>query len=161
MGFDAAVSRYVNDTRLPLSGTPAYILGTLRVLMTFKSVSVRLKYDGTTLEGDLFLVASANTPSYGGKMRIAPGADVADGLLEVCVISKMSRIRGLNLLRRVLRARHTELPGVRFVRTAAVEIETANHQEVWADGEFVTETPVTIEAIPQALEVVAPGASKH
>ena len=156
MGFDAAVSRYVNDTRLPISGTTAYVVGTLRVLLTFKPVAVRLKYDETVIEEELFLVATANTPSYGGKMRIAPAADVADGLLEVCIISKMSRLRGLNLLRAVLRGRHTELPGVRFVRTAAIEIETVDRQEVWADGEFVTETPVRIEAVPQGLELVTP-----
>jgi YegS/Rv2252/BmrU family lipid kinase len=156
MGFDAAVSRYVNDTKLPLAGTMAYVAGTLRVLLSFKSVSVRLKFDDTLIEEELFLVATANTPSYGGKMRIAPAADVTDGLLEVCIISKMSRLRGLNLLRAVLRGRHTELPGVRFVRTAAIEIETTDRQEVWADGEFITNTPVRIEAVPQGLEVVTP-----
>ena len=156
MGFDAAVSRYVNDTKLPLAGTMAYIIGTLRVLLTFAPVAVRLKYDGTQIEEELFLVATANTPSYGGKMRIAPAADVADGLLDVCIVSKMSRLSGLNLLRAVLQGRHTELPGVRFVRTAAIEIETADRREVWADGEFVTDTPVRIEAIPRALEIVTP-----
>ncbi len=156
MGFDAAVSRYVNDTKLPLAGTMAYIVGTLRVLLTFKPVAVRLKYDDNLIEEELFLVATANTPSYGGKMRIAPAADVADGLLDVCIVSKMSRLSGLNLLRAVLEGRHTELPGVRFVRTAAIEIETADRREVWADGEFITDTPVRIEAVPQALEVVTP-----
>ncbi len=156
MGFDAAVSRYVDDTKLPLAGTMAYIVGTLRVLLTFEPVAVRLKYDDTLIEEELFLVATANTPSYGGKMRIAPAADVADGLLEVCIVSKMSRLSGLILLRAVLRGRHTELPGVRFVRTAAIEIETADRREVWADGEFVTDTPVRIEAVPQGLEVVTP-----
>ncbi len=155
-GFDAAVSRYVNDTKLPLAGTTAYIVGTLRVLLTFKPVAVRLKFDDTVIEEELFLVATANTPSYGGKMRIAPTADVADGLLDVCIVSKMSRLNGLNLLRAVLRGRHTELPGVRFVRTAAIEIETADSQEVWADGEFVTDTPVKIVVVPQGLEVVTP-----
>ena len=160
-GFDAAVSRYVNDTKLPLAGTMAYIIGTLRVLLTFKPVAVRLKYDDTLIEEELFLVATANTPSYGGKMRIAPAADVADGLLDVCIVSKMSRLSGLNLLRAVLQGRHTELPGVRFVRTTAIEIETADRREVWADGEFITNTPVRIEAVPQALEVVTPSANSN
>ncbi len=156
MGFDAAVSRYVNDTKLPLTGTMAYIVGTLRVLLTFKPVAVRLKYDDILIEEELFLVATANTPCYGGKMRIAPAAEVGDGLLDVCIVSKMSRVRGLNLLRAVLQGRHAELPGVRFVRTAAIEIETADRREVWADGEFITDTPVRIEAVPQGLEVVTP-----
>lgn len=156
MGFDAAVSRYVNDARLPLTGTGAYIFGTLRVLLTFKPVAVRLKYDDSTVEEELFLVASANTPSYGGKMRIAPQADVTDGLLDICIVSKTSRVGGLNLLRAVLRARHGELAGVRFVRAGAIEIETADRQEVWADGEYVTETPVRIEAVRRALQVIVP-----
>ncbi len=161
MGFDAAVSRYVNDTRLPFAGTLAYVFGTLRVLLTFKPVTVRLKYDDSSFEGQLFLAASANTTSYGGRMRIAPNADITDGLLEVCLVSKLSRTGGLNLLQSVLRGRHTELTGVRFVRTPSLEIETAERQEVWADGEYVTDTPVKIEIVPRALEIVSPESPIH
>ena len=71
----------------------------------------------------------------------------------------MSRLRGRNLLRAVRRGRHIELPGVRFVRTTAIEIETPDRQEVWADGEFVTNTPVRIESVPDALEIIEPQVS--
>ncbi len=63
-------------------------------------------------------------------------------------------------MRAVLRARHGKLSGVRFVRTSAIEIESADRQEVWADGEYVTETPVRIEAVRRALEIIAPQSSQ-
>ncbi|MCH8853503.1 MAG: diacylglycerol kinase family lipid kinase [Planctomycetes bacterium] len=161
MGFDAAVSRYVNDHRLPFAGTSAYVIGVLRVLLTYKPIKIRLSWGDSIVAEEVFLVASANTPPYGGKMRIAPQADIADGMLEICLISKMSRLRGLNLLRAVLQGRHSRLPGVRFLRTDAIEIETTDRREVWADGEYVTDTPVRIEAVPDALEIIEPTASSE
>ncbi len=155
-GCDAAVSRFVNDVRLPISSTTAYVLGTLRVLCSFKPVSVRLTFDDATFEGEVFLVASANTTSYGGKLRIAPEADPCDGLLDVCIVSRLSRLRGLHLLQRVLRARHGDLPEVRFVRTRSLKIEPAEAREIWADGELVDLTPAVIECVPRAIDVLAP-----
>lgn len=156
LGFDAAVSRYVNDTRLPFSGTPAYTFATLRLLFDFRPFKARLTFDEGHIEDDIFLCASANTPTYGVGMRIAPDADPADGLLDVCVVSRMSRLKGLNLLRSVLRGRHTRLPGVRMLRTSQLKIETAVPHEAWADGEHVADTPLTIAVAPRAVELLAP-----
>ncbi len=156
MGFDAAVSRYVNDMMMPLTGTAAYVYGTLQMLSRYRPVEVRLSCDASTYEGPLFLAASANTSSYGGRMKIAPQASPHDGLLDLCQVSVLSRLRVVRLLHRVLSGRHVGLPEVRLRRTRCLTIEAAEPQEVWADGEFVAQTPVTIEAVPNALEMMVP-----
>ncbi len=156
MGFDAAVSRYVNDLHLPVKGATAYVLGTLRLLLSYRGLGVRLRTDQADTHEDVFLVASANTRSYGGCMTIAPHADLDDGLLELCIVSTISRLRGLRLLQAVMRGAHERMPEVRFVKTRQVTIETDDAQEVWADGEFVCRTPVTIAAIPRALRLIVP-----
>ena len=155
-GFDAAVSRFVNEMKLPLRGTPAYIYGVLRVLLAYRPINVRLTFDDSTVEGPFFLAASANTSSYGGRMRIAPGADPRDGMLDICLVSPLSRVRVLRLLRRVIRGNHADLPEVRMIRSRRMRIESTSRCEIWADGESVAVTPATIEAVPNALEIVLP-----
>ncbi len=155
-GFDAAVSRFVNDMKMPLSGTVAYVYGVLRVLQRYRPEQVNLIYDDGRRVGPLFMVASANTPTYGGSMRVSPDARPDDGLLDVCVVSPLDRWRVIRLLRRVMDGRHTDLPEVDFVRTKALRIETDGPCEVWADGELVGQTPATIEAVPGRLVVMTP-----
>ena len=45
------------------------------------------------------------------------------------------------------------------MRTRSLQIESTTRQEIWADGEFITEAPVTIEAVPDALKLVVPKAA--
>lgn len=155
-GFDAAVSRYVNDMKIPLTGTVAYVYGVLCVLRRYRAANARLSFDHETRDGPVFMAASANTRSYGGHMQVAPDARPDDGMLDVCVVSPLSRRRVIRLLRRVMRGRHTELPEVQFVRTRSVRIETDVPHEIWADGELVGQTPATIEAVAACLDVVVP-----
>ena len=156
MGFDAAVSRFVNDMKMPLSGTLAYMYGILRVLPVYQPAQVHLVMDGSTMEGPVYLAASANTSSYGGRLHICPGANARDGMLDLCLVAPLSRWRVLRLLHRVLRRRHTDLPEVRLIRTRSLRIESPRSQEIWADGEFVTRTPATVEAVPSALRMMVP-----
>lgn len=155
-GFDAAVARLVNDSRLPLHGTPAYLLGVMRVLRTYRPINVRLTLDDEVLNGPIFLAATANTPTYGGRMRIAPDARADDGHLDVCLVAPVGRLRVLGLIPRVIRGEHTNLPEVRMYRVRKLTVAADDPAEVWADGEFVACTPVTIEACPAALEVIVP-----
>jgi len=156
LGFDAAVSRYVNHMRMPLRGTIAYVYGALRVLLVYRPVAVRIVCDDVTLHGPRFLVASANTSSYGGQMRIAPDANPFDGMLDLCVVSVLSRLRVLRLMRRVIRGEHGGLPEVSLVRSRSARIESPERREIWADGELVGETPAVIEVVPEAVRVAVP-----
>lgn len=156
MGFDAAVSRYVHEMWMPLRGTPSYVYGVLRMLPRFRPPHVRLTFDDGRHDGPLFLAASANTPTYGGKMKIAPEARPDDGLLDVCLVAPMRRLRVLRLLHSAMKGAHVLLPEVRVVRTRTLHIESDLSQEIWADGERVAETPATIEVVPHALEMLAP-----
>lgn len=156
LGFDAAVSRFVNDMRMPLRGTIAYLYGALRVLLVYRPVVVSIACDDAPFDGPVFLVASANTSSYGGQMRIAPDASPFDGMLDLCVVSVLSRRRVLRLIRRVVRGEHAGLPEVSLVRTRSVRIESSERQEIWADGELIGATPAAIEVVPGAVRVVVP-----
>jgi diacylglycerol kinase (ATP) len=154
LGVDADVSSYVDAMQLPLRGTPAYVVGALRVLATYRPRWMRIEGDFGVIERELFMASTANTPVYGGNMRIAPHADPADGLLDLCLIDPVSRLKAFTLLPKVMAGTHVELPIVHFHRSRFLKINADPVMEMWADGERLTQTTVSIEVAPNAIRVL-------
>ncbi len=155
-GIDAQVSSYVDSMRVPLSGTAAYLYGAVCVLSRYRPQRLRLVGDFGVIDQPLFLASSANTSSYGGAIKIAPGAVPTDGQLDLCLIESVSRLRAMRLLPTVLAGRHCSLPEVRFIQSKRFTIESDEPLELWADGERVGRTPATIQVVPGAVRVMVP-----
>ena len=159
VGFDAAVSRFVNEMRMPLRGTPAYVYGALRMLWRYRTPRLRVTGDFGEHVGPVFFVATANTPCYGGAMKIAPGADAFDGILDICMVTQVSRARVVRLIPRVMNGSHATLPEVRLLRTRSLLVEAAQENadiEVWADGEPLGRLPARLEIASGAIRVMVP-----
>ncbi len=156
LGVDAEVSRFVDAMRMPLRGTLAYVYGALRVLARYRPTFVRIEGAFGVIEKAVFLASTANTASYGGAIEIAPDAVATDGLLDLCVIDHVSRVRAFVMLPRVLMGWHRSHPGVAFFRSSRLRIESDDPLELWADGERIGKTPVTIEAVREAVRILLP-----
>ena len=156
LGVDADVSSYVDAMKLPLRGTPAYVVGALRVLAQYKPRWMRIEGDFGVIERELFMASTANTPVYGGNMRIVPHADPADGLLDLCLIDPVSRLKAFTLLPKVMAGKHVDMPIVQFHRSRFLKITAEPIMEMWADGERLTHTTVSIEVVPKAIRVLKP-----
>jgi len=154
LGYDAEISNFVDTMRMPLRGTLAYLYGAIRVLFRYRSKTIRIEGDFGKIERAVFLVSTANTSSYGGAIPIAPDATPTDGLLDICVIDRASRIRAMYVIPIVVRGNHADLSGITIVRSKAIRIDSDEHVELWADGERIGQTPVTIEAVPGAIDVL-------
>ena len=89
-GFDAIVNERANAMTWP-RGQMRYNLATLAELRTFRPIPYVLQLDGETVEHEAMLVAVGNGPSFGGGLRITEGALLDDGLLDVVVITRMSK----------------------------------------------------------------------
>jgi diacylglycerol kinase family enzyme len=100
------------------------------------------------------LAAFANTPLYGGGMKIAPRARMDDGLLDVCVVGAVDRLRLMRLLPTVYSGRHLEVPEVDYFQSQRVRVKTEQPLDVYADGEYVCRTPVEVGVERGVLRVV-------
>jgi len=156
-GFDSEVSRFVETHKLFLKGTSAYLYGVLRILFNYNFSRTKLIGDFGTVEDKVLLVATANTPFYGGAMKIAPSATPDDGLFDVCMVREVSKFTVLRMLIRVFKGTHTTHPAVRIFKTRELKIETpgTNHW-VCTDGESVSQTPSVFKICPGALKVIVP-----
>ncbi|MCH7997009.1 MAG: diacylglycerol kinase family lipid kinase [Chloroflexi bacterium] len=156
LGFDSAVSQYIADGRAPrfLAGTPAYLYGVFVQLVRYRDIRVCLRGDSLDFEGPVFLAATGNTPNYGGRLMIAPGALVDDGLLDLCLVRSVSRRDVLRMLPRIFNGSHVKHSAVSLHQVRTLSIETEEPMWIWADGERVARTPATIEVVPGALSVL-------
>ncbi|HET9291163.1 MAG TPA: diacylglycerol kinase family protein [Actinomycetes bacterium] len=154
-GFDSEVNRVANQ-RLGWAGNrPRYIGAVLAQLVVGRTARFRLVLDGRELAQRGWLVAVANGPSYGGGMRVAPRASLADGLLDVVVIADIGKLEFLRTFPKVFSGRHVEHPAVAVHRAARVELEADRPLAVYADGEPAGTLPATFEVRPVAITVLA------
>jgi diacylglycerol kinase (ATP) len=162
VGIDGEVSRRAN--RLPrwLRGNGGYLLALAPTIFTFASQSVKiLTSDSATAESwttrsdqPTILAAFANTPVYGGGMKVAPRARMDDGLLDVCIVGGISTLKLLTMLPSVYTGSHLKFREVEYFTSDRVRVETKSPVAVYADGEYVCETPVEVGIHKAALKVV-------
>lgn len=148
-GFDAAVNDRANRWRFP-RGRLRYPLAMLRELASFRPIRYSLVVDGVPREVDAMLVAVANGRSFGGGMRVVPGAAYDDGLLDLFIVSPLSRPAFVGIFPRVYAGRHLGHPAVRIERVRTVRLEAAG-VTAYADGERVGRLPVSVDVVPGAL----------
>ncbi len=160
-GFDAQVSQIMERGDAPLSGTAGYLLASLRHLRTYVPPRVHLSGDFGEVRQEVFLAAVANTCSYGGGLRIAPGARPDDGSFEVCLVDGgLSTTTLLSLIPRILWGGHVNHPSVRILRTRRIHFESLDGQHLLhADGEPLATTPATLQIETRALRVIRPTAA--
>jgi diacylglycerol kinase (ATP) len=159
-GFDAVANAWANDITWT-SGTPLYVLATLRTLAAYSPTPVRVTVDDAVIETDAWLVAVGNTRTYASGMMITPAASVHDGLLDVCVVGPVSRTEFLRTFPSVFSGTHVEHPEVRTARGTHVTVETldpAPAVDLWASGEHAGPLPARLEPVAGALAVVVANA---
>jgi diacylglycerol kinase (ATP) len=164
-GLDSLAARRANKMPRWLRGHGGYALSLLTLLVNLPAYSVTFKYqdtdDSVGAERLTLLAAFANTQFYGDGMRIAPKADPTDGLLDICRIStmnpfKMNPFKLFCMFPTVYFGQHLRIPEVAYSKADRVRVETEVPLEIYADGEFVCETPAEIGLERGALKIIAP-----
>lgn len=141
--------------RLPAGwGRFRYAGAAALALAGFRGGDIRLEADGRSFEGRAAAVILANGQFIGAGYNIAPRASMADGLLDVQVITSSRRRMG-RLAARARGGNHLSDPGVRRYQAAEVRIEAEEPWPVEADGEPLGDSPllVRVQAGRIALKV--------
>jgi diacylglycerol kinase (ATP) len=151
-GFDAIVNERANAMSWP-RGSAKYTLAAMRELPVFRPIPYRISVDGVSYDGGAMLVAVANSTSYGGGMKVVPGAAVDDGLLDVLILGPLSTTTFVRVFPKVFSGRHVSHPAVQIIRGRHVELEAAGIV-AYADGERIGPLPRTIDVVPGAMRMV-------
>lgn len=99
-------------------------------------------------------VAIGNAGSYGHGMKIAARAELDDGALDVCFVRRAGAVRVLRVLHTVFRGDHLKLPEIEYFRAKHLWLESESPLAIYADGEYICETPAEIRVRPASLNVM-------
>jgi diacylglycerol kinase (ATP) len=144
LGFDSVVAAFANRVKL-FRGSAVYVYAILRVLPRFRPLGVRLRIDGAERPETIMFATVGNSRQYGGGIRIVPAAEIDDGVLDFCIVHQASRLQLLMTLPLAYTGAHVKKPFVETGRGRQFHFESDVPLEVYADGERVTQTPVTFE----------------
>ena len=154
-GLDSDANRLANENTLPL-GTAVYAYAALRALAAWKPAHWTVTVDGQTREFDGYSVAVSNSGVYGSGMYLVPDADLEDGLLDVVIVSDVSKRRWLANLPKVFKGTHLDEPGLELLRGRSVSFHADRPFTAYADGDPIAELPATVDVVPGTLRVLAP-----
>src|SRR5438477_1551689 len=164
VGLDSEVARRANKFPRWLRAHGGYALTLPSALFHFAPFPMKLSLPDPAQPGTFVLrsakptvlAAFANAPSYGGGMKIAPQARLDDGQLDICLITDIEKMKLFCLFPTVYFGRHLSIPEVEYFQTPALRIETEHPLDVYADGEYVCQTPIEASVARGALRVIVP-----
>jgi diacylglycerol kinase family enzyme len=89
-------------------------------------------------------------------MFMLPEAELDDGLLDVMLSKRASKLRFLRELPKVFKGAHLDSQYVEFLRGAVVEVASDRPFVIYADGDPIGATPATVRVESRCLRVVVP-----
>ena len=159
VGLDARVGTDVSSyKRIPLlSGFKAYAASTVVNVIRGISEHYVVEVNGETFDQDFTMICVCSGRFYGGGFNPVPTADPSDGLLDVLLVEKVSRMQVAAVIGKYKSGRYAELPHlVRHLQTDAITIRCDKPTPVNVDGELLTAKDVTMSVAPEKIRFFYP-----
>ncbi len=152
-GFDVAILKKSLKYKKFFHGGLAYLFSVISSLVTYKCKVYKIN-DSVD---KFYLSTIHNGKFYGGGMKINPFSEVNDGLLNLCTVKKMARMKLLFLFPSVFSGKHFKFKKV-------VKFETGRNFNVEVDDEVVTcgidgelyefNSPIEISILSESVKMI-------
>jgi diacylglycerol kinase (ATP) len=109
---------------------------------------------GRTVLETLLFAGTLIAQTCGGGIRVAPNADVTDGLLDLVMLKKLNVLEVLRILPELVFRGQVRTGRLTTIQTRKVKISSEEPCLFQGDGEILGHTPVEIEVIPRAIRVL-------
>jgi YegS/Rv2252/BmrU family lipid kinase len=159
VGFDSECNRLANEIHW-LHGNAVYAYSMPRTLIGWRPARFTIAAGEERRRISGYFVAVANNSVYGGGMYIAPEASLEDGEFDVVAIGEVGKLRFLWGLRDVLRGTHLDREEVSAFRAPRLQLDASRPFPVYADGDHLTDLPVSLRVLPSALSILCPSAGE-
>lgn len=158
IGFDAQIAQGVEphrDIRRNL-GNITYYVALIALGLGLRGTRVTVEIDGKAMRQRVIMVIVTNAQLYGPTVRLAPQAQLDDGLLDVYVFKGDNLFDALRHIFSVVVGTHHHDAKIETYTARRVEIRGDKPLPVHLDGEPIGHTPVAIAVAPRALRVIVP-----
>ena len=156
VGFDAVAN--IESRKIKrLRGYLLYLVAVIRTLAYYYyAPEIAIQIDGEELVQASLMVSVMNGRRMGGAFYMTPDAQMDDGLLDLCIASKVDRAKMVSWLPRFMRGTHVTDPEIRMTQGRKVTVVSDSPWAAQADGEIygVGSRRYEIELFPQRLRLI-------
>lgn len=160
LGFDAQVAH--DFAKQKERGLITYVKQTYSNFLKAKPYKFAINADGKKLDIEAFFISVANSNQFGNQFTIAPKASLNDGLLDIVIVQKMSKLQMLfavfyQITNGTVKERVYKEDGVIYYQTSKLTIENPQQAPLHIDGDpKETSTVFDISIIPNAFLLLRP-----
>ncbi len=154
IGFDAHIGW--EFAKFGKRGFSSYLKVIFREFPKYKSQDFELTFDGKTIHKKAFLISFANGTQWGNNAHIAPLANIADGVMDICILKDISFLNFFPIAFKLFRKTAHQSSHLEIIKTKEVIIKqpaTIAH----IDGEPIEiGNAISIKVNPLSLKVIIP-----
>jgi diacylglycerol kinase (ATP) len=152
-GLDATAIEMVHWPLKKKIGPLAYVVAGLKALAG-KQSKVTAAGGGHSVAGEMVLIG--NGRFYGGRYQVFPGADLRDGLLEVCVFPRVNWMVLARCGPSLLLSGRLPTASVEVFQAESLTLTSPSRTPLEADGELIGHLPASFSLQRSALRVIVP-----
>lgn len=167
IGFDADVASNMHKfKKVPfINGSGCYILSVIYCLIKKLGKILEVEFDDDEkIKGSFLLSVVANGNFYGGGFKCAPYASINDGLIDVCLVKTVSRLKIINLIDKYKNGMHLVTKQTKelctYKKCKKVKIKSDTPINLCIDGEAFVYDDIDFEIAEGILNFNVPKSSE-
>ena len=142
--------------RLRWLGPRRYTVSSIIEILLRKSRRATLVVNDETFVNDFTFVVACNSIHIGKGMKMAPSAELDDGLIDLLVVdANITRQRLFSVLPKLFDGTHVNEPEVTYHQASSFSLFPERDDILNIDGEMVGTTPITVRMLKHAIEIFA------
>jgi len=156
IGLDAEISAHFD--RFGFRGPLPYFIVGLQQFFKYKPETMTLALNNNhKIECQPMLLSIANAPQFGNGAIIAPNAIPDDGLLDICILSRVSSIKAISNIKKLFDGTIDQVDEMKIFQSPGVLINRKREGYIHTDGDPHFETPnIVIEVLNKSLIIAVP-----
>jgi diacylglycerol kinase (ATP) len=156
LGFDAQVAaeNYTEPGKVKKGGKYKYIWHIVKTLLFFREKRMTVLNGSERQETDCFINTISIGRRFAGGFLLTPKAIANDGLLDVCMIKRLSLFERFGILLKVPEGKHTSDKRVNYYQTPGINLEFPESVPFHVDGELNFANKFEVGIMPGALNII-------
>lgn len=156
LGFDAQVAaeNYTEPGKVKRGSKYKYIWHIVKTLLFFKEKRMTVITETGRHETDCFINTIAIGRRFAGGFFLTPKAIANDGLLDVCMIKKLSLPERFSILLKVPEGKHITDKRVNYYQTRDINLEFPEVVPFHVDGELNFSNKFNVKILPEAIKII-------
>ena len=154
LGWGIPTDANILADKLRWMGSQRYNLSSIVEVLRHKKRFARVAIDGNSIGADFAFIIGCNTIHTGKGMKMAPLARLNDGLIDLIIVRKVSRLKLLKLFPKVFSGKHIGDPSVDYRQVKQFSIIPEEDSQLNLDGEVLGSTPVEVQVLPNEIELL-------